>query len=310
MKPFGIMLHHFYDENIHLKGQGAISKDEFNKLLDFIEKKHNIIPAKDWTQKAIENSLKQNEVCLTFDDGLRCQYDIAMPVLEQRNLTAFWFVYSSVFYGEIGKLELYRYFRTPYFNNVEEFYIKFEKKLLESNDATIIQQNLQNFDPKKYLIEHTIYSDSDRRFRFLRDKVLGPKHYEFIMDMMIMDSDIDKNQIQSLLWMDNDCLRMLDSLGHIVGLHSYTHPTDLKNFPEKVQLDEYKKNFNHLNQVLGSKPKTMSHPCNSYNNKTLKILTKLGVKIGFRSNINQNDFSSLEFPREDHSTIMKEVIKN
>ena len=35
----GIMFHHFHDNNIHTKGQGSISKDEFYKIINFIGKK-------------------------------------------------------------------------------------------------------------------------------------------------------------------------------------------------------------------------------------------------------------------------------
>ena len=34
----GIMFHHFHDNKDHLKGQGSISKDEFVKIIKFINK--------------------------------------------------------------------------------------------------------------------------------------------------------------------------------------------------------------------------------------------------------------------------------
>tara|TARA_B110001469_G_C9510004_1_gene254242 strand:+ start:278 stop:583 length:306 start_codon:yes stop_codon:yes gene_type:complete len=97
-------------------------------------------------------------------------------------------------------------------------------------------------------------------------------------------------------------------LGHIIGLHSYSHPTDLKAFLKEEQKTKYRKNFDHFSLVLGSKPRTVSHPCNSYDEKTLEILKELEVTIGFRSNINQSKFSLLEFLREDHAIIMNKVL--
>ena len=44
---------------------------------------------------------------------------------------------------------------------------------------------------------------------------------------------------------------------------------------------------------------------NSYNNETIDILVKLGIKLGFRANLKNFGNSSLEIPRIDHSEILK-----
>ena len=77
----GIMFHHFHDDGIHTKGQGSISQDVFYKLIKFIGRS-NILDADVFFKKFKEKKLKQREVCLTFDDGIKCQIDIALPVLE------------------------------------------------------------------------------------------------------------------------------------------------------------------------------------------------------------------------------------
>ena len=52
----------------------------------------------------------------------------------------------------------------------------------------------------------------------------------------------------------------------------------------------------------------MSHPCGSYNSYTLKILKKMGIKIGFRSNLLiKKTKSSLEVPRQDHADLLNKI---
>ena len=52
----------------------------------------------------------------------------------------------------------------------------------------------------------------------------------------------------------------------------------------------------------------MSHPCGNYNPETLKILSDLKIKIGFRSNVNiPNIKSNLEIPRVDHANLIKSL---
>ena len=52
----------------------------------------------------------------------------------------------------------------------------------------------------------------------------------------------------------------------------------------------------------------MSRPCGNYNNNSLKVLKKIGIKIGFRSNlIIKKIKSNLEVPREDHANLLKRL---
>ena len=91
----GIMFHHFHDDKLHSRGQGSISKDDFYKLINFIGKK-NILSADIFLKKLRKISSQENS-CLTFDDAIKCQIDIALPVLEDLKIKSFFFVYTSLF---------------------------------------------------------------------------------------------------------------------------------------------------------------------------------------------------------------------
>jgi peptidoglycan/xylan/chitin deacetylase (PgdA/CDA1 family) len=86
------MFHHFHDDKIHSKSQGSISKDDFYNIIKFIGKK-NILDAEDFFLRLKDNKLKKNDVCLTFDDGVKCQIDVALPVLEYLKIKGFFFFY-------------------------------------------------------------------------------------------------------------------------------------------------------------------------------------------------------------------------
>ena len=100
------MFHHFHDA-VHPVGQGSISADEFEKILLFIGLE-NILPAQEWMRRYLNKENLQNKVCITFDDSLKCQYDIAKPILDKYDITAFFFVYTAVLKGSIEYLEVFR----------------------------------------------------------------------------------------------------------------------------------------------------------------------------------------------------------
>lgn len=180
----GLMFHHFHNER-HPKGQGSISGMQFARLLDYVSSKHTILSVTEWLLRIRDGNLRNSDVCLTFDDNLRCQFDVAFPVLKKRGLTAFWFINTSPLVNQVEQTELYRYFRTVAFDSVDDFYDAFSQTVSESKFKDMVDMGLARIDISAYLSKYPFYSYRDRWFRFLRDQIFSPENYFFIMDEMI-----------------------------------------------------------------------------------------------------------------------------
>ena len=306
MTAQALMFHHFHGAQ-HQCGQGSISACEFLEVLDFVGLKR-ILPARDWLHGTLEGSLPPDALCLTFDDALLSQYEVALPVLQSLDLTAFFFVYSSVFEGKLEKLEIYRKFRDTQFQNIDDFYSAFDRAIVASDHQEKVENSLVNFVAKNYLSRFPFYSDADRRFRYLRDAVLGPTNYQQVMDIMIANAGCNSLTLSENLWMNNEHLRELHENGHVLGLHSFSHPTRMASLHRDDQHEEYSRNSKHLNKITGTVSRVMAHPCSSYNSDTLSILTEMGVRLGFRADP-QGGSTALEIPRQDHATLMS-AMKN
>ena len=308
----GIMFHHFHNHGIHTRGQGSIDQDDLLKLINFIGRK-NILDADIFLEKFKNNTLKQNEVCLTFDDAIKCQIDIALPILEELKIKSFFFVYTSIFEGKPDNLEIFRYFRNNFFNHVDEFYNDFYK-VLDQDLNYFFEINLNKIN--KYRTHFPFYSVEDIKFRLVRDTYLTKKKYEDIMFLLLNEKQFEYKNLYKSLFFEKDDLKMIDKLGHVVGLHSHNHPTLLEKLKYDEQKNEYRKNLSIISDIL-DKPKnsisSMSHPCGSYNQDTLDILTELGIEIGFKNlmviekekNMKNINNSSLEIARQDHAKILK-----
>lgn len=308
----GLMFHHFHDtgrdgrEGRHAAGQGSIDAVELERLLNFVGR-DRILPAREWQRRAIAEALEPGDLCLTFDDNLLCQYEIALPVLRKFGLTAFWFVATAVLQGHLSRVELYRTFRVRCFATPDEFYQEFTAAAMQSEPGGRVRQMLGRFDPAGYLREFPFYTEGDRRFRYLRDEVLGPEAYHRLMDQMIRARGLRLKELAVGLWMEDRHLLELHASGHVIGLHSHTHPTRLSSLRMPEQRREYHANFNYLSSLLGEPPLSVSHPCNSYDQSTLRILREMGVRVGFRSNMASGFDGPLERPREDHINIIHEM---
>jgi peptidoglycan/xylan/chitin deacetylase (PgdA/CDA1 family) len=308
------MFHYFHDNGEHNRGQGSISKDEFYKLINFIDRK-NILNADVFFEKFKENKLKENEVCLTFDDTIKCQIDVALPVLEDLKIKSFFFVHTAVFGEKPDNLEIFRQFRTNYFNSVDEFYVNFYKVLNKDLDKFFIE-NEDNIKNKK--VKYPFYTIEDIKFRLIRDTYLTKEEYEKNMSLMMKHKKFEPKKHYSNLFFDKKDLNQLNSLGHLVGLHSHSHPTLLEGLSYDEQKLEYENCISIISKII-DKPKSeikfMSQPCGSYNNHTLEILKELGIELGFKSmmsieiekGMKKINNSFLEIARQDHAEILKRM---
>ena len=308
----GIMFHHFHDNVNHKQGQGSISKDDFYKLIKFVGRK-NILDANIFFEKFKKNKLKENEVCFTFDDGIKCQIDIALPILEELNIKSFFFIYTSIFEDNPHKLEVFRYFRMNYFNDVNTFYNDFYKAIGGNLKSFFVQNE---YKIKSLMKKHSVYTIEDIKFRLIRDIYLDLNSYEKTMLLMMEEKNFNYEKIHSKLFFNVNDIKKIDKLGHIVGLHSHNHPTLLEKLDYEKQKYEYEKCISILSKFL-NKPnndiKYMSHPCGSYNEDTLKILKELGIELGFKQimtiepekGMKKINNTKLEIARQDHAQIMK-----
>lgn len=308
MKAHGIMFHHFHDERSHIVSQGSITAEQLDDLLCFYSKTHNIINADEFVYKSEHNLLESKDVCLTFDDGLLCQFDIAYPVLKAKNITAFWFVYTSPLDGVIEKLEIYRHFRFSMFSDIENFYEAFFNIVHEESPETI--EALKSYNPDKNMIYCPFYTPNDKRFRYLRDDLLDERQYFLLMDKMIEKYNYDVVENAKGLWIKEEEIRVLHNSGNLIGLHSYSHPTVMKKRNYEEQYSEYVRNKNQLESIIEENVISASYPCNSYNMDSLRCMNELGIKIGFRDNMLRVRCinNRLEYPREDHSNIIRSIL--
>ena len=308
------MFHYFHDNKFFKISDGSISCDDIYKIVKFIGRK-NILNAEDFLFRLKEKKLKNTDLCFTFDDGIKCQYDIALPILEDLKIKSFFFVPSSLLTDKPDFLEIYRFFRTNFFENIDEFYKSFFK-LLDKDLDEFYKQNETKINSIK--TKSPFYSLSDIKFRLVRDVYLGKKLYSKTMLRMFKEFDFMPEKYFDKLFLSKKDLKNLNSMGHLVGLHSHTHPTKIENLNEEEQLKEYMNNVEILSKTLDlnkSKIKCMSHPSGSYNNLTLNILKNLGIELGFKQvmkiekekGMKKINNSNLEIAREDHSTIMKMI---
>ena len=303
---FGVMFHHFHSQD-HGERPGSISAEEFEDLIDYLRENFSILNPEDFLDRLEKGKLENSDIVLSFDDSLLSQFDIALPVLEHFSIKGIFNIYSSVFTGSPDPLELFALFRATEFEEFDSFWLRFlEVSALVTPGARIKLD--ENF-PEEWLQDFPFYSRNERRFRFMRDRILSREEYHKLMFELIKNTQsFNQELVVKHVWMDEDHIRKIVLNGHTVGLHSHTHPTQIGELPKSEQEAEYTVNKKWIEEHLGLVPEWVAHPCGNYSEITLDILGKLGIRAGFRSSLTSRHFGSpLEIPREDHSNLISQL---
>ena len=99
--------------------------------------------------------------------------------------------------------------------------------------------------------------------------------FENMMENFFKKYNLNINKFANKIWMNKKDVINLSTSGHMIGMHSFSHSSQMSKLSKNEQELEYKKNYNHLKSICKKKIITMSHPLNSYNHTTLKILKKM-----------------------------------
>lgn len=310
MRTHGIMFHYFEDDKNHRKCQGSVKAEMLEEMILYAGKKYCLLNARDYYDESVNGRLKENYVCLTFDDGLKSQIDIAWQVMKAMGKTGFFFSNSSHFDSMPSMLEVYHDFRFSKYDSIDEFYNDFfecvtkNRNFFKNDVATMISE----FDPKKYLIHSKCHTDNDRCFRYVRDHALLQSEYEMIMSDLMNKRNYSYEERLEQLWLNEADLKELFNAENIIGLHSHTHPTNMDKKCYDEQLLEYEKNKEILNKIIKNDVKTVSYPSGKYNEYTGEIMKRLGISMAFKANMAMQDHQTPFFiSRKNHTDLIDEM---
>ena len=202
----------------------------------------NILSPDDFIYKTKNNKIQNYETCITFDDGIKSQFDVAYQFLKILKLNLF-FIYSSIFEKKLN-FELNRYFREVFFKNVDQYYQSFYKILDKEIDKKTINKILNK--KKTLFIKQkkiwSFYSISDLEFRFIRDRVLDRDKFEKINIQLFKKKEFDYKSINKNIYINKKNLESLSKDENTIGLHSHNNPTNFDKLSYSKQFEELKKN--------------------------------------------------------------------
>jgi peptidoglycan/xylan/chitin deacetylase (PgdA/CDA1 family) len=213
-----------------------------------------------------ETTLPDRACVVTFDDGLRCQVELALPVLERLGIPAIFFV--------PGRPLAER--RVLYVHNVHALRERVaDDELLRLAAAPEV--------PLDVAREHYRYDEPDAaRLKYLLNMALSHEERERVVGPAFGEVFPDEQAFARELYMSPDDVRGLEARGAL-GAHSYAHEPLAPMGREELDRD-LERVTSVLEEIAGARPRTFSYPhgtSSTVDVGTARRLAAAGYEVAF-----------------------------
>ena len=232
----------------------GLKPKKFESQLERLSKLGKFISSDDVVSKISDDRpLKNINFLITFDDGLKEQYDLALPILERMGIPAIFFANSlnseKKFVSRVHKIHLIRSVVDP------KFLIKRSLSIASdlSDDISIIS---------KKAISHYKYDNSENAtLKYLLNFILTDSNLEFLVDKTFNEY-FDEKSVNNSLYMDDHQLINL-AKRQMLGSHGKSHiPIGLQD--ELIRVDEITDSHRYFQNLTGYNLAAFSFPYGSY----------------------------------------------
>ena len=254
---------------------GAISAGEFEKQLDYLQARYEVVPLSFVAERLISGrSLPHRVAVITIDDGYRDVYTEALPLLHRRNLPATMFVVTDFIDGKTWLwTDKARYLtgRAPSGNvetiiNGRPFRFNLDGPGSREETAALVNDQL------KLMADHA--------------KEEAINHLAASLGIEI--PPIPPAKFAPLAW---DEVRKLDSSGVEIGSHTVTHPILTHTGGTRLR-HELTESRSRLEQMLGRKVTLFCYPNGDVNGEVRREVERAGYTSAVTTRYGFNDNKS------------------
>ena len=243
---------------------GEIDAVQFTQQMEALAEYFNVISLNDAIEQLKFGELEPGSVCITFDDGYRDNYDVALPILSALNLPATFFIAT----GFLGNGVMW--------NDV----------VIESLRNTKLDViDLQQFGLGKQAIHTT-----DLRYQLV-GKVLQRFKYEerSVRDELVQSfKQVAEVDIDDRMMMTKDEVLEMSSANMEIGAHTVNHPI-LARIDDEQAKQEITSSKQELEQIIGKDVRFFAYPNGQANRDYTQRDQDLIREAGFLASLTTND---------------------
>jgi len=287
-----VTYHYIDDEKKYKSGIYPVAEERLNNQLDMLGKSFNFVSEADLTAAINgEKKLPDKSCLITFDDGLRCQYEKAIPILESKRIPAVFYINTMpLSQGKacvVHKVHflLAQIAADPLLAEVKKYYLELTGDVLE------IEKIFSGLRKREGIYDE----EPTFKLKFLINSYLERDLSEKIINNIFNNFYGDESEFCRQWYMSREqLLKIKENKLFSLGLHTASH-VDLSVLPKDEIAADIKDNFNYFkSQLLMETVKGISYPYGAVSEtevdeKIRPNIVEFGVKYGLTTHKGLND---------------------
>lgn len=241
-----------------------IDAAQFTRQMETLSEYFNVLSLDEGLQQVNSGEISPGSVCITFDDGYRDNYDVALPILKSLNLPATFFIAT----GYLGKGIMWNDVVVESIKNTTLTCLDLAGLSLDKYAVTSIQQ-------KKTLIDVLI---SRWRNKSLYERNL----------LAAKLNDIAKVSLKQRMMMTKDEVRQLSRSGMEIGGHTVNHPV-LTSENVDVVRNEIVEGKKQIEKITGKEVKYFAYPSGRFGKDYVREHVEIVEQAGFSAALTTNN---------------------
>ena len=285
--------HYFGEENQYPGGIYPISPERFKNQLAEIGRHFDFISQNDLIAALDGQRILPEQSCLiTFDDGLKSQFTLALPILKEKKIPAVFFIGSL----PLKENKVLNVHKIHYLLSVLTAEQLLKKVVAAYQNLLHKELPFEQIDFNNVKLENRYDQPLTSRLKFLLNKHLPNTEAEQVVDLIFQEQVKDEAEFCRQHYLNQtEVMAIADTPLMAIGLHSHRHPHLLSAAASLIARD-FSENHRFLTEELNLKNiRAVSYPFGQISPEQLKekILpwaNGLGLKFGLTMGrqINQN----------------------
>jgi peptidoglycan/xylan/chitin deacetylase (PgdA/CDA1 family) len=213
---------------------------------------------------------------LTFDDGVRDHRDNVLPVLERHGLHGIFAPIGLPYLeGRVPFVQKNQFVRSALGEDgLADTYVEAAREVAPDADVAGL---IEGTGPGEYRRG----SEKYLRFKYAVNRLIPFDVSQRVLDRLFAEHVCaDERAFVDELYLTVEEIRELPRLGHAVAGHSIAHPS-LPRLPEDEQEREIAGCLAWLGGLLGSPPSWFNYPYGDHDERTQRVVERLGVEIAY-----------------------------
>tara|TARA_Y100000310_G_scaffold242900_1_gene247150 strand:+ start:1111 stop:2109 length:999 start_codon:yes stop_codon:yes gene_type:complete len=250
--------YHYVGHNKTLyKGINGISVKQFIDQIEWLRKHFRLLHISDLIEIVNEGTIKEPCCIITFDDGLRCHYEIIYKLSIQKKLPITFFISTSPIKENTATLVHKSQFIR---SNINLEYLSYElNRFIENKNVNC---DLYSDD---MAVKHYRYDNlSTAKMKYLLNYILSKNHQEEFINGQFKSLVNDEKAFCDDWYASKSEIREMHQNNRCIGSHAHSH-LPLAKLDDSSAFSEINDSRGYLENITGAEIQAISYPLGNEN---------------------------------------------